>query len=143
MFLGQYNHSLDEKSRISVPKKFRNELQNGGILTRGLENCLFLYSLSEWEILSTRIRDLPLTGRDARAFSRYLFSSAIDIKFDRLGRMTIPDYLVKHANLKKELVIIGVLNRIEIWSKGNWEDFSERIDKDASTIAEKLSGSGI
>jgi len=143
LFVGQYSHSLDYKSRISIPKKFRDELKNRAILTRGLDNCLFLYPMSEWEILSERLRQLPLTGRDARAFSRYLFSGAVEVKFDRLGRITVPDYLVKHAHFKKSVVIIGVLNRVEIWSKEFWDSFNKRVSKKSEEIAEKLSGSGI
>ncbi len=143
MFLGQFNHTLDYKGRTSIPKKFRDDLQDGSILTRGFEGCLFLYPLSEWEILSNRIAGLPLTASDARNFSRYLFSSAIATNFDRLGRITIPDYLAKAANLKKDLVIIGVLNRVEIWSKELWDEFNKRMEKDGGDIAEKLSGSGV
>ncbi len=143
MFLGRYTHNLDKKSRTSIPKKFRDQLQTGAILTTGLDGCLFLYSKKDWVELSDKVKELPLTASDARDFSRYLFSSAIEVTFDRLGRMLIPDYLVAHANLKKELVILGVLNRVEIWSKEKFAVLNAKLNKRAEEIAEKLSGSGI
>lgn len=143
MFLGQYQHSLDYKGRTSVPKKFREDLKPSAILTVGLEGCLFLYPKDEWEKLSTRLSELPLTVSDARNFSRYLFSSAVEVSFDKLGRITIPDYLKNHASLKKSLIIAGVLNRVEIWDQVKWEVFNKNLNSQSEEIAEKLSGSGI
>lgn len=143
MFLGQYQHSLDYKGRTSVPKKFREDLKPSAILTVGLEGCLFLYPKDEWEKLSTRLSELPLTASDARNFSRYLFSSAVEVSFDKLGRITIPDYLKNHASLKKRLIIAGVLNRVEIWDQVKWEVFNKNLNSQSEEIAEKLSGSGI
>lgn len=143
MFVGQYNHHLDYKSRTSIPKKFRDQLNNKAILTRGLDGCLFLYPISEWDKLSNQLNSLPLTGADARAFSRYLFSGAVEISFDTLGRIHIPDYLVKFAQLEKEVVVLGVLNRIEIWSTKKYQLLSKALNKRSEEIAEKLSGSGI
>ena len=142
MFLGQFHHTLDYKGRLSIPKKFRDEIK-AGVLTRGLDNCLFLYSKEEWEALSNRIRQLPLTASSARSFSRYLFSGAIDSAFDKLGRITLPDYLKEHAQIDKNVVIIGVLNRVEIWAEKNWEEFNQKARDESSAIAEKLSESGI
>jgi MraZ protein len=143
LFLGQYQHNLDYKGRTSIPKKFRAQVQKGAILTRGLDRCLFLYPKEEWEKLSFRIANLPLTGSDAREFSRYLFSGAVEVSFDSLGRITIPDYLKAHAELRKELVIIGVLNRIEIWSKRRWNLFNKKLSSESEKTAEKLAESGI
>lgn len=143
MFLGRYLHSLDYKSRTSVPKKFREQLKSGAILTSGLDGCLFLYSKTDWEDLSDRIRELPITAADARDFSRYLFSGAIEVRFDSLGRITIPDYLVDYAKLEKDIVILGVLNRIEIWSKKSFSLLNRKLKTRTEEIAEKLSGSGI
>lgn len=143
MFLGQYQHTLDYKNRTSIPKKFRIALNEGAVLTLGLDNCLFLYSKTEWQKLSERMKDLPLTGSDARAFSRYLFGGANETTFDSLGRIKIPDYLKTHAGLEKKIIILGVVNRIEIWSERNWHIFNKKITKTSSEIAEKLSGSGI
>mgnify|MGYP001588861876 FL=1 len=143
LFLGQYQHTLDYKSRTSIPKKFREQLTEGAVLTRGLDGCLFLYPKSEWEVLSIQLKELPLTGSDSRAFSRYLFSNALEVVFDNLGRITIPDYLRAHSKLGKNVVIIGVLNRIEIWAEESWRLFNKKIAKSSSEIAEKLSRSGI
>lgn len=143
MFVGRYLHRLDYKSRTSIPKKFREQLNNKATLTRGLDGCLFLYPQPEWEKLSHRLSNLPLTGSDARAFSRYIFSEAIEATFDRLGRITIPAYLLTYAALEKEIVILGVLNRIEIWSKKKFDKLNTELTKRSEEIAEKISGSGI
>jgi MraZ protein len=143
LFLGQHQHTLDYKSRTSIPKKFREQLKEGAVLTLGLDGCLFLYPKSEWEILANRLKELPLTGADARALSRYLFSSAVEVAFDNLGRITIPDYLREHSKIQKKVIIIGVLNRVEIWADENWRLFNKKIAKSSAAIAEKLSGSGI
>lgn len=143
LFLGQYQHTLDNKGRVSIPKNFRKQLKEVAILTRGLDNCLFLYPIEEWKRLSEQIQDLPLTAQDARSFSRYLFSGAIEVSCDNLGRIVIPDYLLTHAYLEKKLVIIGVLNRAEIWSDKMWLRFNKKINRSGEEIAEKLSGSGI
>ena len=143
MFLGRYTHSLDNKSRTSIPKKFREQLRDGAILTTGLDGCLFLYSKKDWEDLSKAVKELPLTAADARDFSRYLFSGAVEVTFDQLGRTVIPDYLVAHANLGKELIILGVLNRIEIWAKKKFLTLNRKLNQKGEEIAEKLSGSGV
>lgn len=143
MFLGQFQHTIDYKGRTSIPKKFRGDLKPVGVLTRGLEGCLFLYTKHEWGVLSSRIAELPLTTRDARDFSRYLYSGAIEVTFDKLGRIAIPKYLTDHASLKKKIVIVGVLNRIEIWSDLKWSTFNKTLSSKSEEIAEKLSGSGI
>lgn len=143
MFLGRYTHRLDNKSRTSIPKKFRQQLSSGGVLTSGLDGCLFLYSKNDWEQLSNRVSGLPLTASDARDFARYLFSNATEISFDQLGRIVIPEYLANYALLEKDLVIVGVLNRIEIWSKKRFSTLNRKLQQKGEEIAEKLSGSGI
>ena len=143
MFLGRYFHSLDYKSRTSVPKKFRDQLKTGAILTTGLDGCLFLYSKLDWQELSSRIKELPLTAVDARDLSRYLFSAATEVTFDSLGRITIPDYLVEYAKLEKEIVILGVLNRVEIWSKKKFTLLDKKLNEKGEEIAEKFSEEGI
>ena len=143
MFLGRYFHRLDYKSRTSVPKKFRDQLKTGAILTTGLDGCLFLYSKLDWQELSSRIKELPLTAVDARDLSRYLFSAATEVTFDSLGRITIPDYLVEYAKLEKEIVILGVLNRVEIWSKKKFTLLDKKLNEKGEEIAEKFSEEGI
>lgn len=139
MFLGQYQHTLDQKNRISIPKKFRLELKEPVVLTRGLDKCLFLYSSLEWEKLSRTLAQLPLTVSDARSFSRYLFSGATEAGFDSLGRVAIPDHLVKYASLEKEVLVIGVSSRIEIWAQEKWVIYQKKIIRKSQETAEKLS----
>ncbi len=118
-------------------------MEDGAFLTKGLDGCLFVYTKAEWEKLSYQLNSLPLTGSDARAFSRYLFANAIELNFDLLGRIKIPTYLLEEAKIVKEVSIVGVSNRVEIWSKENYLRLNKKIAKDSETIAEKLSGSGI
>lgn len=143
MFLGEFQHNLDYKGRVSVPKKFRRQLTKGSILTKGLDRCLFLYTKDSWEKLANRIKELPVTGKDARAFGRYLFTGATEIDFDQLGRIVIPEYLRTYAGLKKETTIVGVLERIEIWDKKRWERMRKTIEATGEEIAEKLTETGI
>ncbi|HSX57821.1 MAG TPA: division/cell wall cluster transcriptional repressor MraZ [Candidatus Saccharimonadales bacterium] len=139
LFLGHYSHRLDQKNRVSIPKKFREQLLAGCIITRGLDGCLFLYSIEAWEKLSESIQRLPLTGADARAFSRYIFSAAEETTFDPLGRIKIPEYLLLYSKINKEVSIIGVGDRVEIWSRQKYELFSKKIEKSGEELAEKLS----
>ncbi len=113
------------------------------MVTRGLDGCLFLYSQTEWRSLSSRLETLPLTATDARSFSRYLFSSAVDLAFDKLGRIAIPEHLLNFSRIKREVLVIGVSTRLEIWSKKRWETYNKAIEAKSEEIAEKLSSSGI
>ena len=142
MFLGEYVHNLDYKGRVSVPKKFRDILSSDAVLTKGLDKCLFLYPKISWDKLSYQVSQLPVTGADARGFARYLFGGAVQARFDNLGRIAIPDYLIKYANLKKRVVIIGVFERVEIWGLESWKRESRRLDDKGAEIAEKLSRGG-
>ncbi|MEX0621746.1 MAG: division/cell wall cluster transcriptional repressor MraZ [Candidatus Woykebacteria bacterium] len=142
MFLGEYKHNLDYKGRVSVPKKFRSQLSAGAILTKGLDGCLFLYPRKSWEQLTTKFRGLSVTQADTRAFERYLFGGAIEAEFDRLGRIKIPEYLLEYASLKKRLVMVGILERIEIWDEGKWRDLAKILEARGESIAEKLSERG-
>jgi len=143
LLLGRYLHSLDHKGRVSIPKKFREKLSNGGVLTKGLDGCLFLYPFEEWTLLSSKIQALPLTGSEERAFSRYLFSGAVQVGFDPLGRILIPEHLQRFAQFKKEILVIGVANRIELWAKRKWEVYNKTIEAKSEEIAEKISDRGI
>lgn len=143
MLAGQYQHQVDYKGRVSVPKKFRSELASGGVLTRGLDGCLFLYSHSSWDALSAKLRKLPLTGKDARAFSRFMFSNAVEVDFDRLGRINIPPFLLQFAKIGSDVTVVGVGDRIEIWSASSWKIFQEVTETESSEVAEKLTESGI
>ena len=144
MFLGEYKHNIDYKGRVSVPKKFREELAKAEpVLTKGLDQCLFLYPKDSWQVLADRVKLLPVTGSSARAFSRYIFGSAVEVEFDRLGRVQIPEYLRDYANLSKEVVLIGVGERVEIWSIKHWDSYEQDLEKRGEEIAERLKESGI
>lgn len=138
--MGEYHHTIDVKGRLIVPAKFRNDLGDLFILTRGLDQCLFGYPLSEWEIIEEKLKNLPLTKKDARAFTRFFFSGATECELDKQGRINIATPLINYANLEKECVVLGVSNRIEIWSKDIWDEyFSESADSFAD-IAENMIG---
>lgn len=140
MFMGEYHHNIDAKGRLIVPAKFRNDLGDLFILTRGLDQCLFGYPLSEWKIIEDKLKNLPLTKKDARAFTRFFFSGATECDLDKQGRINIATPLINYANLEKECVVLGVSNRIEIWSKDIWDEyFSESADSFAE-IAENMIG---
>lgn len=142
MFIGEYNHALDAKNRMIIPSKLRDELGNKFILTKGLDGCLYAYPLNEWKILEEKLKSLPLTNKDARAFVRFFFSGATEVELDKQGRGLIPQNLIEYANIEKEIVSIGVLSRVEIWSKNKWNNYNdENIDYDS--IAEKMSDLGI
>jgi MraZ protein len=140
MFMGEYHHSIDNKGRMIVPSKFRDDLGELFIITRGLDQCLFGYPLSEWGILEEKLKGLPLTKKDARAFTRFFFSGATESELDKQGRINIPAPLLQYAKLEKECVILGVSNRIEIWSKQIWEDYFIQSEESFAEIAENMIG---
>ena len=142
MFLGEYDHSVDYKGRVSVPKKFRPSLEKA-VLTRGLDKCLFLYPQKGWEEVTAKISKLPLTQANARSFSRYFLSGAVEVAFDSLGRITIPTFLKTYAVIKTEVAVIGVGDRIEIWDRKSWQTYRDKTEKESEDIAEKLSETGL
>jgi MraZ protein len=143
MFIGEYQHSIDAKSRIIVPSKFRDDLGNRFILTKGLDNCLFIFSMEEWSKFEEKLKNLPVASKEARAFVRYFFSGAIECETDKQGRLTIPQNLREYAKIEKELVAIGVLSRVEIWSRQEWERYEAGNDLGDDGIAEKMAELGI
>ncbi len=138
MLSGEYRHSIDLKGRIIIPSKIRDEMGSKIVITRGLDGCLFGYSEKTWNSILEKLNTLPFTKRDARNFTRFMTSGAITLEFDRQGRINIPSYLNTYANLIKDVVIIGVINRIEIWSKDNWESFMNNNIESLSDISENL-----
>jgi MraZ protein len=140
MFMGEYHHSIDTKGRLIVPSKFREELGDMFIITRGLDQCLFGYPVSEWGLIEEKLKGLPLTKKDARAFTRFFFSGATESELDKQGRINIPTPLLQYAKLEKECVILGVSNRIEIWSKQIWEDYFTQSEESFAEIAENMIG---
>lgn len=138
MLMGEYHHNIDDKSRLIIPSKFRSELGDKFVITRGLDNCLFIYSLTEWESIVNKLKSLPFTKKDARNFTRFFLSGAVQSEFDKQGRINITSPLVRYANLIKECVIIGVNERLEIWSQENFDKFFLDNEKDFSDMAENL-----
>ncbi len=138
MFMGEFQHSIDTKGRIIVPAKFREGLGDMFVLTRGLDQCLFAYPMNEWRILEDKLKKLPLTKKDARAFTRFFFSGAVECEVDKQGRINIPAPLRKYATLDKECVVIGVSNRIEFWSNNQWETYVEESEESFAEIAENM-----
>ena len=142
MFIGEYQNSIDAKGRVIIPSKFREELGFRFILTKGLDSCLFIYSMEEWKKFEDKLKDLPVASKEARAFVRYFFSSAVECEIDKQGRLTIPQHLREHANIDKELVTIGVMSRVEIWSRQEWDQYGDAA-MDSDAIAGKMAELGI
>lgn len=140
MFMGEYQHSLDEKGRVIIPAKFRDALGQTFVITRGLDNCLFVYPQSEWNLLEQKLKALPFTQSDARAFTRFFFSGASECELDKQGRVNIPANLRVYGKLDRDCVIIGVSNRVEIWGKESWENYVEQSEDSFADIAEKIVG---
>ncbi|KQL54727.1 cell division protein MraZ [Heyndrickxia shackletonii] len=140
MFMGEYQHNIDTKGRIIIPAKFRELLGETFVITRGLDRCLFGYPIDEWKQVEEKLKALPLTKKDARAFTRFFFSGASECELDKQGRINIPTPLVSYAQLEKECVVLGVSNRIEIWSKELWEDYFEESEESFAEIAENMIG---
>ena len=143
MFIGEYQHTTDEKGRLIIPSKFREPLGGDFVMTKGLDNCLFVYPKSEWEVIESKLRSLPLTNKDARAFVRFFFSGASECALDKQGRVLIPGNLREHSKIDKDTVIIGVSTRLEIWSKSEWENYNDDDSLSYDSIAEKMSELGI
>lgn len=138
MLIGEYTHTIDSKKRVAIPSKLRREIGERAVLTRGLDNCLFLFSLKEWEALAEKLGKLPFGQKDTRGFVRLLLSGAVEVVADQLGRILIPDYLKSYALLGRKVVIAGLFNRLEIWDAGRWKIYKENIEKQSDQIAEKL-----
>lgn len=143
MFMGEFEHSLDEKGRLAIPARFRTRFAEGLVITRGLDHCLFVYTLPEWQSLADRLGKLPLTKSDARAFSRMLFSGAMECQLDSQGRIVVPAYLRQYAGLAGLAVILGVNNRLEIWDKASWEAARAEVELRGGELAEQLTVLGL
>lgn len=136
--MGEFQHSIDDKGRLIIPAKFRDGLGASFVVTRGLDNCLFVYPRSEWETIEAKLKSLPFTRADARAFSRFFFSGATECDLDKQGRANIPNNLREYAKLNRDCVVIGVSGRVEIWAKEVWEDYTLNAADTFGEIAEKL-----
>lgn len=142
MLMGEFHHNIDEKNRLVIPSKFRNELGDTFIVTRGLDGCLFVYSKDEWAKITEKLKTLPFTQANARKFTRFLLSGAIEAELDKSGRVGITLHLIEYAGITKECVIIGANDRIEIWSKDSWDKFMSDNDEEFASIAENLFTAG-
>lgn len=143
MFIGEYTHTVDEKKRISLPAKFRKELGKKIVVTRGLDNCLFLFPYKTWQSISAETAKLGLMQHDTRGFTRFMFSGAAEIEVDSLGRILIPDYLRTFGDIKSPVVFAGVHDRIEIWNEKRWDAYKQKIESQADMMAEKLGSVGL
>jgi MraZ protein len=143
MLIGEYQHVLDSKKRLAIPAKLRKELGDTAILTRGLNNCLFLYPMQQWQKLTDKLSGLSTGQGDTRGFLRLLFSGAAEVDFDGLGRMLIPEYLKNYAGLRQRATIVGVYERLEIWDEERWNAYKNEVEKNTDMIAEKLGELGL
>ena len=141
MLIGEYEHSLDTKGRLIMPVKLREDIGEKFVVTKGLDGCLFIFSLDEWNNFETKLRALPISSKDARLFSRFFFAGASDLEVDKQGRFLIPSNLREFAEFQKDVVIVGMNTRIEIWSKEKWENC--KTDISADEIAERMQELGI
>lgn len=143
MLIGEYKHTLDTKKRLSLPSKWRKELGGRLVLTRGLDNCLFVYPLKEWQKMAEKIGQLPLGQADTRSFNRFFLSGAVEVEVDTNGRILVPDFLKDFAKLDSKVVLAGIHDRVEIWDENVWESYKQQIEGEADTLAEKLGDIGI
>ncbi len=143
MFIGEYNHNLDEKGRLAIPAKFRAILKKGAVVTKGLDDCLFLYSKDQFETIAKKFASLPIGSAKARAFSRHMLAGAMDLEFDNQGRITLPEYLRNFSGLKKKIIVAGLYNHLEIWDEAAWNKYKKESEKNSNAIAEEMGDLGI
>lgn len=143
MFIGEYKHTIDEKGRMAVPSKMRKDLGSGAVVTRGIDNCLWLFPKNEWTALAEKLATLPITDSNSRAFSRLMLAGAMEVEFDSQGRALLPGYLREFAGLKKNAVVAGLFNRLEIWDEKEWEVYKKKIEKETDRIAKNMADLGV
>ncbi len=138
MFIGEFAHAIDDKGRLAVPIKFRAVLAQGAVITKGLGGCLFLYTKSEWDKVAEKINNMPVAQSNARAFSRFMLGGAMDMLPDKQGRINLPKYLMANAWIKNNVIVVGILNRLEIWDSKAWQEYKVKTEKDVEAMAEQL-----
>ncbi len=143
MFIGEYLHSIDAKKRLAVPSKFRSELGSRVVVTRGLDQCLFVYPTKQWEALAEKLGTLPVGEAGTRSFIRLVLAGAADVEVDSQGRILLPEYLKEYAGLAKEVTVAGVFNRLEIWDTAKWNQYKSEAEKNSGEIAEQLGKLGM
>lgn len=142
MFMGEYSHTIDAKGRIIVPVKFRESLGDNFVVTKGLDNCLFVYTKEDWQKFEEKLSTLPLTNKDARKFTRFFLAGAAEMEVDKQGRILIPSVLREFASLEKDVVFVGVGSRIEIWNRAGWDESISGYDDDMDEVAENMDSLG-
>ena len=143
MLIGEYTHTLDEKNRMSLPVKFRKEIGSSVIIAPGLDNCLSLFTVKEWQKISSKLSDSSMLASDNRSFSRFMFGQAIDVGVDSQGRILIPENLKNRSKLSSKVIVIGVQNRVEIWNEKAWNDYKKVVETQADALADKLGQIGV
>lgn len=143
MFIGEYKHNLDDKGRLAIPAKFRAILKKGTVVTKGLDGCLFLYSKEQFAKIASKLSTLPISQSKARAFSRHMLAGAMDLEFDNQGRVTLPEYLRLFSVLKKNVIVAGLYDHLEIWDEQSWNKYKAQSEKNSNAIAEELGNLGI
>jgi transcriptional regulator MraZ len=143
MFIGEYNHSVDAKKRLALPSKFRKELGKNVVVTRGLDKCLFVYPMKAWKELAEKLGTMPIGEAGTRSFVRLMLAGATDVNADSQGRILLPEYLKEYADLKKEVVVAGLFNRLEIWDECKWREYKKKAESNSDDIAENLGKLGI
>jgi len=143
MLLGEYTHTIDDKKRLTLPKKFKAALGKKLVITRGLDNCLFIYSEKEWNVIAKRLRELSFAQSDTRGFNRFMFSGAAEVSTDGAGRILVPEHLKKFASLKSKVILAGVADRVEIWDEKRWSTYQSKIESQGDAMAEKLGEIGV
>lgn len=138
MFIGEFTHAIDDKGRLAVPIKFRAVLAQGAVITKGLGGCLFLYTKSEWDRVAEKINNMPVSQSNARALSRFMLGGAMDMLPDKQGRINLPKYLMAYAGIKSNVIVVGLLNRLEIWDSKAWQEYKVKTEKDVEAMAEQL-----
>lgn len=142
MFMGEYNHTIDSKGRLIVPAKFREALGSEFVVTKGLDGCLFVYPYNEWQKFTDQLKTLPMSSKDSRQFSRFFLAGAAACEVDKQGRILVPGILREFAALEKDVVLVGVSTRVEIWSKERWSGCMQTYDADMDEVSEKLAQLG-
>ena len=143
VFIGEYNHTIDDKGRLAIPVKFRQDLAQGAVVTRGLDTSLFLFPKEEWDKLASKLASLPLGQSNSRAFARLMLAGAMDVEMDKQGRLVLPEYLRQYAGIKKSVVVAGLYTRLELWDEGKWNAYKSSTEKEVGDIAEKMGELGV
>ena len=143
MFIGEYQHIIDQKKRVAIPSKFRAKFKKGAVVTRGLDSSLFIYTKEEWGKIAEKLGNMPVGEKSTRSFVRLMLAGAVDTKLDSQGRVLVPEYLKDYARLGKQVVIAGLFNRLELWDKTEWDKYKSSAEKDQDEIAEQLGKLGM